>query len=174
MFGLKIEDYLEYCEESPSGLIWKKSPNNHKKKIAGCFSQNYWKVKFNKRIYVSSHLVLKLFGQVIQEGQVVDHIDGNTSNNRIENLRIVSISINARNKKINKNGKVGVNLIEILNGTKTKVNSYWEVCWYEDNKLHRKKLNCNKYTFEDAANLRNSKMQELNEKGYGYSDRHLS
>lgn len=174
MSGRKIEEYLEYSEDSASGLVWKKSPNSHKRKIAGTFTQGYWKVKFNRRQYVSSHLVLMLFGQIVETGKVVDHLDGNTSNNKIGNLRIVDVVLNSRNKQIIKDGKVGVNLIEMLNGTKTKTNSYWEVSWYEDNKLFRKKLNTTKFSVEDAVLLRDAKMKELNEKGYGYTDRHLS
>lgn len=174
MSGRKVEDYLEYSESSPSGLIWKESLNNHKRKIAGTFTQGYWKVKFNRRPYVSSHIVLMLFGRLVDAGKVVDHLDGDTSNNKIDNLRIVDVATNSRNKHLVKDGKVGVNLIKLLNGTKTKSNWYWEVSWYEDNKLFRKKLNATNFSFEDAALLRDSKMKELNEKGYGYTDRHLS
>lgn len=38
----------------------------------------------------------------------IDHIDGDTTNNRIENLRLVTKSENARNKKIRSDNKSGV------------------------------------------------------------------
>jgi len=38
----------------------------------------------------------------------IDHIDGNKSNNRIENLREASIGENNRNAKIRKNNTTGI------------------------------------------------------------------
>lgn len=54
-----------------------------------------------------------------EKGSVMDHIDGNKDNNRIANLRIVSVSLNGLNRHIlcrrNKSGVTGVRFISSRN-----------------------------------------------------------
>lgn len=50
-----------------------------------------------KRLYYVHRVVWKLVHGVEPDG-IVDHIDGDPSNNKIENLRLVSASVNSRNK----------------------------------------------------------------------------
>lgn len=54
---------------------------------------------------------------------MIDHIDGNTLNNRIENLRAVTSSQNQFNRKINKNNSTGYKGISIMK-VKSKKKTY--------------------------------------------------
>ncbi len=50
-----------------------------------------------KKDYRVHRLVYMAFKGLIPEGMVIDHIDGNTKNNNISNLRCASISENYQN-----------------------------------------------------------------------------
>lgn len=64
-------------------------------------SNGYFRVYFNK-----TYVYLHRFIINAKKGEIVDHIDRNKLNNKRENLRIVSYSLNAYNKEIsNKNGR---------------------------------------------------------------------
>ena len=52
-------------------------------------------------------VVIDLFYYYSNKGFVIDHIDGDTLNNSINNLRICKHEENLRNQKINKNNKSG-------------------------------------------------------------------
>ena len=55
------------------------------------------------------------------DGKFVDHIDGNSLNNKHENLRIVTPAQNAMNRKTNKNNKVGYKGVHYYKTTKKYV-----------------------------------------------------
>jgi len=55
-----------------------------------------------------SHLLTLLRGIDIPEGSVIDHIDGNSTNNARDNMRIVSQEINCRNAKPRINKSTGI------------------------------------------------------------------
>lgn len=65
------------------------------------------------KVYLLHRLIWRYFNGAITQGLVIDHIDGNPKNNRIDNLRMVTPSENARNSCLprhNKSGVVGVYL----------------------------------------------------------------
>lgn len=79
--------------------------------VAGTIVDGYVKVMYKKRSYGAHRIVWEMHKGKIPYGFEVDHINHIRSDNRIENLRIVSRSENMLNKSIystNKSGVVGV------------------------------------------------------------------
>lgn len=107
-----IKEYFEYKN---GGLYWKiDKPNSKCKKgtkagyinISGC---GYWTIKFNNKKYLEHRLIYILFNGDIENNLVIDHIDQNKLNNKIENLRAVDRGINRMNTDKSSN-------VSIING----------------------------------------------------------
>ena len=119
-------DYLKsILEYNPitGNLIWKLRPvelfgssGSHKAwntrysgKFAGCNSQGYVKLCINGSLYLAHRVCYFIFHG--ETPRYIDHIDGDGSNNKIENLRSVTIQENSKNIKIpkdNSSGFIGV------------------------------------------------------------------
>lgn len=83
-------------------LYWKK--NN---KLAGSLKPTgYIVIEVNEK-NIMAHRLVWLYHHETLNG-FVDHIDGNKSNNKIENLRIATKAQNCWNKKIYPTNKVGI------------------------------------------------------------------
>lgn len=67
----------------------------------------YRMVCLNRRKLLVHRVIWEMHNGTIPDGMEVDHMDGNRSNNRIENLRIVSRSINNRNRAMQSNNTSG-------------------------------------------------------------------
>jgi len=84
----------------------------------------------NKIHYIASRVIWYLvYGVYPNEDQVIDHINGNSLDNRVENLRICSQHFNTKNKKMredNTSGHVGVYFV------KGEKYNYWQAS-YTDN-----------------------------------------
>lgn len=94
-YGLVNWDkYFRYDANSKSGLIWLKT-----QKEAGTNCHGYWKVKLFGKQWYAHRIVWLLFNDAVGFKMVIDHLDGNSTNNKIENLREVSCSENLRNIK---------------------------------------------------------------------------
>jgi hypothetical protein len=73
---------------------------NHKGKP---YSRNYWQVSVaGKLIYVHRIAYVLMTGQEIPAGMQVDHRDGDSTNNRWENLRLATRSQNMGNRDRNR------------------------------------------------------------------------
>ena len=88
-------------------LFWKVSKGTAKAGDKAHSNGNGYKaIKVNQKVYLEHRLIwLWHHGYIPIE---LDHIDGNPSNNKIENLRLATHSENMRNTRIRKDNKSGV------------------------------------------------------------------
>ncbi len=104
----------------------------------------------------------------------IDHIDGNKTNNNIDNIRVVHQQLNVRNRgksRANKSGIVGVFF------DKYAVKPAWVANWHSlEGKRCNKKFLVSKHGDENAFILaweyRKKMIHQLNELGAGYAERH--
>lgn len=185
-----FEEYFEYDPESPSGLRWK--VNRYRGKgnsllvkagdvaggIRGCSKKsNYkrWVVGLNGKLHIVHRVIYCMYHGSLSSNYEVDHIDGNSLNNNIENLRVVTRETNRRNSKKQKNNKTGVTGVRTFICNKTG-NVHIKAFWKENGKYKSKSFSVNKYgydlAFELACEYREKAISKLNEKGYGYTERH--
>ena len=87
-----LHDLFEYDFETGE-LTWKK--NN--KRAGWADDKGYRIVRVNKVSYKVHRLIYFMFNRKDPGSKVIDHIDGDTSNNRLTNLRAVKQGINSRN-----------------------------------------------------------------------------
>lgn len=133
-----IREMFDYCD---GFLTWKSPP--HKKgpqrvgSIAGCKdSLGYWRIGIDRRRYYAHRLIWVWHYGV--EPNVIDHINCDKSDNRIENLRSCTRAENQRNiGKIssNKTGAKGVYWVKSMNRWKAAIGFKGKqyFCGYFDN-----------------------------------------
>ena len=107
-----IKNFVYYDETSASCLRWAVNRKKARKdEVAGTpRTDGYWRIGVNHTRYLVHRIVYFLHHNVWP--QQVDHIDGNPSNNRIENLRAATCENNLHNMKMrnsNTSGVKGVN-----------------------------------------------------------------
>jgi hypothetical protein len=98
----KLHSLFEYKD---GDLIWK--VKNTKGKIAGSLKPTGYTVIEVDGKNIMAHRLVWIMHNGNFEGYI-DHIDGNRSNNRIENLRVVDRTKNQWNRKISHNNPIGV------------------------------------------------------------------
>lgn len=122
----EISQWLTYIPEN-GDLIWRKQENPLGKPYLKRFNSIYagkkagWvdndsrsdysriRVNFKNKTYGAHNLGwLLYYGYMPSEtGKVIDHIDGDSTNNSIENLRLVTQEINSKNKRRSSNNTSG-------------------------------------------------------------------
>jgi len=109
----ELQEGFDYRD---GNLWWKKTRQGVKVgSEAGSVKTNpltgkqYVQVSFKRKFYLIHRLICVWHGHSLEPNQQIDHIDGNSLNNCIENLRVVSTKQNAENRKTaNKDSKSGV------------------------------------------------------------------
>jgi len=128
-----LSEKFYYDTESPSGLKYKESSYKNKGALSkakdsvagGVYTRKgkplFWRLKVTvkgiKQTLKVHRIVWMITNGDIPEHFVVDHIDGNPLNNRLENLRIVSQKTNTRNKRITRVNSTGIVGITIKRGS---------------------------------------------------------
>lgn len=165
---------LEYSPVSKTGLTWKISINGGRGiKIgddAGSLSTSgYYRTRIRGVAYQNSRLIWMLFNGEIPDDLVIDHMDGNTKNNRIENLRLVDQGVNTRNRRTPRNNTSGIQGISLVNHRSG--NKSWRAAYYSNDKKYSKSFPHSEEGLQQAIKWRLNKIIEIDN---GYSDRHLA
>jgi hypothetical protein len=111
-----MSDWLDIFSYSDGRLLWKKRrcPRVAAGSVAGYKNRHgYIKVEVLGRVFPVQKIIWEIHFGRVPEGLIVDHIDGDRDNNRIENLRLADHSQNAWNRgisKANTSGFKGVTL----------------------------------------------------------------
>jgi hypothetical protein len=105
----KLKEVLSYSEED--GIFtWKIPQANNKIKVgsvAGCVhSSGAWEIGLSRKLFKAHRLAwLYVYGEFPSEW--IDHIDGDRTNNRINNLRLCTPAENQMNRKKSVNNTSG-------------------------------------------------------------------
>lgn len=156
---ITYEEVREVFDYKDGHLYWKKSWEDDKRKThktigskAGTKqSAGYIQITYNGKLYLAHRLIFLWNHGYLP--RVLDHIDGDKLNNKIENLRGASYSENQFNRKMNSNNTSG----------------YKGVTWHEPSKKWVAKLRHDKKLFhigvftdiEEAAKAVKLKREEL-------------
>lgn len=186
-----LEKLFKYDTSSPSCLtrivpVYRGSPTHNNRSVqieAGTPVGHYrvqqkrkaggWYVKIDGTSVGVHKIIYALFHGTLEEGTVIDHINRDPSDNRVENLRSVPQKINSRNRSmsvLNKSGVTGV-YREERNGL-----VYWIAFWRETDKHQTKRFSIKLLGEEKARELaidyRKRQIERMNLEGAGYTNDH--
>jgi hypothetical protein len=172
-----LKEALDYDPLS-GNFIWKTRPIHHFKnargqwqwnaKYAGTksgtlqkpnskFGYERIKIQISGKSFNAHRLAWIFVHNHIPDGMQIDHIDGDSKNNAISNLRLVTHSENHKNRgvpKSNTSGAVGVRCVENI--------------WQARIKVDGKEIHLGSFdNFESAAQARMKASKE-----YGFTERH--
>lgn len=155
------EDVTNIFEYKDGKLFWKNKPHPKSNIIIGSDAgwetiHGRWEIGFNKQIYKRSILVWIYHGFSYDKTLIIDHIDRDKKNDKIENLRQISHSDNQRNRSLGKGN------IRIRKNRPSKYQVYF------NNINGKKHTKCFK-TLEEAKSYRSDFIRQHNlEDFYNY------
>ncbi len=163
-----------YYDLDTGQFYWKvKTGNKRVGDIAGSVTtyDQYRRIKINGKMYLA-HRLAWFFVYGDWPKNEIDHINGTRDDNRIENLRDVSHSLNQRNakrRKDNTSGMVGIKR------TLHKGAKYWVSIWTDNNGvIHNKWFNIEKLGEDTARQSAIQFRQNIIKELKGFTERHGS
>lgn len=172
------EDIFVYDESSRSGLRWKIQPSYRVKAgdIVGTSSERAWEVIYLGKKYKCHVIIFSMFYELV-DGCVIDHIDRNCHNNKIENLRQIEAAKNQRNKNKSRKNTSGKTGVTYKPERTIVVGGYYAATWNDMNgKRNNKRFHISTYgknmAFRLACEYRDKMLAELNKQGAGYTETH--
>lgn len=172
-----VIDLVEYDETSPSCLRWKQDvksigPRKPGAAVGNKTNNGCYQCKLNGANYLAHRIVMVLHGCDV-DGMLVDHINGDPSDNRISNLRLCTDAENSRNRKVQYNNTSGVPGVH-YNASKR----IWvaQVKIGAKNKERSFSVGKHGYYFAKilAINARKELLKYAESRGIIYSDRHTN
>lgn len=179
-------EYFYYDETSPTFLRWKIDIYKGNPEflaigagsVAGtkqyrkCGAPKRLQVQLNNKAHAIHTIIWEIFNGCVHDGMLIDHLDRNPFNNRLDNLAIKTQAENSRNRKMSTRNTSGIHGVSICK--RPRVCAMWV-------DLHGKA--CNKYftikecgslecAIEAASQFRKLKIIELNSQGARYEDGH--
>lgn len=143
----------------------------------------YKQISLNYKIYLYSRILYQLVHGNLTQDFVIDHINRNPLDNRIENLRAVSQKHNCRNISKQKNNRTGVNGVTIMankyirtDGSEVEYTRYVATWYSADCKCKKKSFSIAKYgndlAFKLACDYRSKMIESLIQQGEWYDPKH--
>lgn len=190
--SIEWSNYFYLDETSPSGLRWKisRSGGSGGRKItsgaiAGTLQKTpvgkpkLWRVGLNGVFYVVHRIIYVLLNGSIRLDLVIDHLDGDGTNNTYQNLVLKSPRANQQNCRLASNNTSGFTGVYPSFTQKGDTIFYrWIARWSDKNsKTLSKSFSVNKFGYDAAlamaVDYRTSQIKLLNEAGQYYTDRHI-
>lgn len=166
----ELKDYFKLSAESESGISRIKHSYHPKRSLDGDngykSKKGYWQISFKGEPRVAHRLVWVLYNKQDLDGDfVINHIDGDPSNNDPLNLEKVTLLENCHKKvnyKPSKTGHIGILLKKDRHGEYITVSAF---CPHPTKKGTAKSFSANKYGYDEAVRLaiewREAKLKEL-------------
>jgi hypothetical protein len=140
-----LEDLKEFLHYDPSSgvIYWVKSNSNRSPKgsVAGSVSPTCVSIGFRGVLFKAHRVAWALFHGRWPEG-VIDHINGNTFDNRLTNLRDITQQQNTFNSGPSKNNKCGTKGVYLRKDTSK---------WQAEITLNRKKISLGSHATKELA-----------------------
>ncbi len=155
-----FDKYFQLDPESPTGLILKDSDTDFKAIGKPCGymkkprSKSYWAVSKDNVEYYVHRIIYTLYYGDFDPSLIINHIDGNGLNNRIENLELVTTRLNSLECQDSKNSTTGHNGVIIHKDKKGNIGGACARYPTDSFSMKTKFFNLNKYgTIEKCIEL---------------------